>query len=90
MIEFYGVHKDKPFFEGQTDFMSSGPCVMVVLEGENVIKKYRELMGATDYKKAEPCTIRFELATDILHNIVHGSDSVETANFQISFFHRIK
>lgn len=88
--EFYGVHKDKPFFDGQTDFMSSGPCVMVVLEGEGVIKKYRRLMGATDYKKADPGTIRYELGTDIRHNIVHGSDSEETANFEISFFQRIK
>ena len=88
--EFYGVHKDKPFFEGQTDFMASGPCVMMVLEGENIIKRYRKLMGATDYKKADPSTIRYELATDIRHNIVHGSDSVETANFEISFFNRIK
>ena len=88
--EFYEVHKNKPFFEGQTEFMASGPCVMMVLEGEGVIKKYRELMGATDYKKADPCTIRYELGTDIRHNIVHGSDSVETANFEISFFQRIK
>jgi nucleoside-diphosphate kinase len=84
--ELYKVHKDKPFYEGQTDFMSSGPCVMMVLEGEDVIKRYRKLMGATDYKKAEPYTIRYELATDIRHNTVHGSDSEETANFEIDFF----
>lgn len=88
--EFYNVHKDKPFFEGQTEFMASGPCVMMVLEGEDVIKRYRKLMGPTDYEKADPATIRHELATDIRHNIVHGSDSVETANFEISFFQRIK
>jgi len=88
--EFYGVHKNKPFFEGQTDFMASGPCIMMVLEGEDVIKKYRILMGATDYNKAKPSTIRYELALDIRHNIVHGSDSEETANFEISFFNRIK
>ncbi len=88
--ELYKVHKDKPFFEGQTDFMSSGPCVMLVLEGENVIQKFRNLMGATDYKKAESNTIRYELATDIRHNIVHGSDSEESSNFEIDFFNSIK
>ena len=88
--ELYKVHKDKPFFEGQTDFMSSGPCVMLVLEGAGVIEKYRKLMGPTDYMKSEPHTIRHELATDIRHNIVHGSDSEESANFEISFFQRIK
>lgn len=88
--ELYKVHKDKPFYEGQTDFMSSGPCVMLVLEGEDVIKKFRTLMGATDYKKAEPYTIRHELATDIRHNIVHGSDSVGSANFEINFFNSVK
>jgi nucleoside-diphosphate kinase len=84
--EFYKVHEGKHFFEGQTDFMSSGPCVMLVLEGEDVIKRYRKLMGATDYKKAEPGTIRHELATDIRHNIVHGSDSEGSAEFEINFF----
>lgn len=84
--ELYKVHKNKPFYEGQTDFMSSGPCVMMVLEGEGVIKKYRRLMGATNYEKAEVNTIRYELATDIRHNIVHGSDSEETAAFEIEFF----
>jgi len=88
--ELYKVHKDKPFYEGQTDFMSSGPCVMMVLEAENVIKRYRDLMGPTNYKKAETSTIRYELATDIRHNIVHGSDSEETADFEISFFNGIK
>lgn len=88
--EFYKEHKDKPFFDGQTDFMSSGPCIMMVLEGENAIAKYRELIGATDKEKANQGTIRKELATDIRHNIVHGSDSKESANFEISFFNRIK
>ncbi len=88
--ELYKVHKDKPFFEGQTDFMSSGPCVMLILEAEDVIKRFRDLMGSTDYKKAETNTIRYELATDIRHNIVHGSDSVESANFEIDFFNSIK
>jgi len=84
--ELYKVHKDKPFYEGQTDFMSSGPCVMMVLEGEDVISKYRELMGPTDYTKAEPNTIRHAFGTSIRHNAVHGSDSVKSANFEISFF----
>lgn len=88
--ELYKVHKDKPFYDGQTDFMSSGPCVMMVLEGEDVISKYRELMGATDYTKAEPNTIRHAFGTSIRHNAVHGSDSVESANFEISFFCRCK
>ncbi len=87
--EFYKVHEGKHFYEANAEFMSSGPCVMLVLEGEGVIKKYRRLMGATNYEKAEPCTIRFELATDIRHNIVHGSDSEETADFEISFFNEL-
>ncbi len=88
--ELYKVHKDKPFYEGQTDFMSSGPCVMLVLEGKGVIEKFRRLMGATYYKNAEVNTIRYEFATDIRHNIVHGSDSEESSNFEIDFFNSIK
>lgn len=83
---FYKVHKGKPFYESLTDFMSSGPCVVMVLEGEDAIKKYRELMGATNYKEAAPGTIRREFATDIENNVVHGSDSGETANFEINYF----
>jgi len=83
---FYYVHKDKPFYESLTDFMSSGPCVVMVLEGENVIERYRKLMGATDYRKAEPGTIRREYATDIEKNVVHGSDSKESAEFEIRYF----
>jgi len=83
---FYKVHKGKPFYESLTDFMSSGPCVVMVLEGEDAIKKYRELMGATNYKEAAPGTIRREFATDIEKNVVHGSDSGETANFEINYF----
>jgi nucleoside-diphosphate kinase len=83
---FYAVHEGKPFFESVTDFMSSGPCVVMILEGEGVIKKYRELMGATNPKDAKEGTIRREFATDIEKNIVHGSDSQETANFEISYF----
>ena len=83
---FYRVHKGKPFYESVTDFMSSDPCVLMVLEGEEAIKRYRNLMGATDYKKAEAGTIRRDFATDIERNIVHGSDSPETASFEINYF----
>ncbi len=83
---FYRVHRNKPFYKGLTEFMTSGPCVVMVLEGEDVIKKYRKLMGATDYKKAEPGTIRYELATSLRHNVVHGSDSEESAEYEIDCF----
>ena len=83
---FYKVHEGKPFYESLTDFMSSGPCVVMVLEGENAISRYRKLMGATDYRKADPGTIRREYATDIEKNIVHGSDSPESAAFEINYF----
>lgn len=83
---FYAVHRDKPFFTSLTDFMSSGPIVVMVLEGEGVIEKNRTLMGATNYKEAAEGTIRREFATDIEKNIVHGSDSPETAEFEISYF----
>ncbi|MFP4194720.1 MAG: nucleoside-diphosphate kinase [Desulfobacterales bacterium] len=83
---FYAVHKDKPFFESLTGFMSSGPIVAMVLEGEGVIEKNRKLMGATNFKEAEEGTIRREFATDIEKNIVHGSDSPETAEFEINYF----
>jgi nucleoside-diphosphate kinase len=83
---FYAVHKERPFFESLTTFMSSGPAVVMVLEGENVIGRYRELMGATNYKEAAEGTIRREFATDIEKNVVHGSDAPETATFEISYF----
>jgi nucleoside-diphosphate kinase len=83
---FYAVHKERPFFESLTDFMTSGPVVAMVLEGENVIDKYRELMGATDCKEAAEGTIRKDFATDIEKNVVHGSDSPETADFEIGYF----
>ena len=83
---FYAVHRERPFFEGLTDFMSSGPAVVMVLAGENVIARSRELMGATNYKEAAEGTIRREFATDIEKNIVHGSDAPETAAFEISYF----
>jgi nucleoside-diphosphate kinase len=83
---FYAVHKGKPFFESLTDFMSSGPAVMMILEGENVITRYRELMGATHYKEAAEGTIRREFATDIEKNVVHGSDAPETAAFEMTYY----
>lgn len=83
---FYKVHEGKPFYGSLTDFMSSGPCVVMVLEGVDAIARYRELMGATNYKEAEEGTIRREFATDIEKNVVHGSDSEETANFEIKYF----
>ncbi|RMG60346.1 MAG: nucleoside-diphosphate kinase [Deltaproteobacteria bacterium] len=83
---FYAVHADKPFYESLTDFMSSGPIVVMVLEGENVISRNRELMGATDPAKAAPGTIRADFASDVEKNIVHGSDAPETAAKEIAFF----
>jgi nucleoside-diphosphate kinase len=83
---FYAVHKEKPFFESLTYFMTSGPIVVMVLEGEDAISRYRDLMGATDYRKAAQGTIRKDFATDIEKNIVHGSDSPETAAREIGFF----
>jgi nucleoside-diphosphate kinase len=83
---FYAVHRGKPFFESLTVFMSSGPSVVMVLEGDGAISKTRELMGATDPKKAEEGTLRRQFASDIEHNIVHGSDAPETAAFEIGYF----
>ena len=83
---FYAVHKERPFFDSLTDFMTSGPVVVMVLEGENAITKYREIMGATDYREAAEGTIRKDFATDIEKNVVHGSDSPETAAFEIGYF----
>lgn len=83
---FYAVHRERPFFGSLTDFMSSGPAVVMVLEGENAIARYRELMGATNFKEAAEGTIRRDFATDIEKNIVHGSDAPETAAFEIGYF----
>ena len=84
---FYAVHKARPFFDSLCTFMSSGPSVvLLVLQGENAIKKNRELMGATDPAKAEKGTIRAAHGTNIEYNAVHGSDSPETAKFEITFF----
>ncbi len=83
---FYAVHRERPFFDSVTDFMSSGPCVVMILEGDNVIARNRELMGATNPKDAAEGTIRREFASDIEKNIVHGSDAPETAAFEIGYF----
>jgi nucleoside-diphosphate kinase len=83
---FYAVHRERPFFEDLTDFMSSGPAVVMVLVGDNVIARYRELMGATNFEEAAEGTIRREFATDIEKNVVHGSDAPATAAFEISYF----
>lgn len=83
---FYAVHEERPFFDSLTYFMSSGPIVVMVLEGENAIAKYREIMGATDYRQAGDGTIRKDFATDIEKNVVHGSDSPETAAIEIAYF----
>lgn len=83
---FYAVHRRRPFFKDLTRFMSSGPCILLVLEGENVIERNRKLMGATDSRKAAPGTIRHKFGTDVQNNAVHGSDSPESASFEISYF----
>lgn len=83
---FYDVHRERPFFDSLTDFMSSGPAVVMVLQGENAIERYRTLMGATNYKEAAEGTIRKDFATDIEKNIVHGSDSPESAQTEIAYF----
>jgi len=83
---FYAVHRGKPFFESLTTFMSSGPSVVMVLQGEGAISKVRDLMGATDPKQAEKGTLRHEFATNIERNVVHGSDASETAAFEIKYF----
>jgi len=83
---FYAVHRERPFFEGLTAFMSSGSAVVMVLQGENAISRWRDLMGATDYRKAVEGTLRREFATDIEKNVVHGSDGPDTAAFEIGYF----
>lgn len=83
---FYAVHRARPFFASLTEFMSSGPVVVMVLTGDGAIKKVRDLMGATDPGKADPGTIRRDFADSIESNIVHGSDAPETAAFEIGYF----
>jgi len=85
---FYAVHRERPFFKDLVKFMTSGPVMVQVLEGEGAIAKNREVMGATDPKKADKGTIRADLATSIDENIVHGSDAPDTAAREISYFFR--
>ncbi len=84
--EFYAIHKERPFFTDLIAYMSSGPVVAQVLEGENAIRRNREIMGATDPADADPGTIRADFAASIEANVVHGSDGPETAAWEISFF----
>ena len=83
---FYQVHRERPFFAGLCAFMSSGPCIAMVLERENAIAHLRESMGATDPAKAAPGTIRKDFATSIERNAIHGSDAPETAAFEVGYF----
>ena len=83
---FYAVHRERPFYEGLLDFMTSGPALAMTLEGENAIAKNREVMGATDPKNAAAGTIRADFAENVEANAVHGSDSPETARAEVSFF----
>jgi nucleoside-diphosphate kinase len=83
---FYAVHKDRPFYTDLVKFMTEGPVIVQVLEGENAIAKNREVMGATNPEKADPGTIRKEFATNIERNAVHGSDGPDTARTEIAFF----
>jgi nucleoside-diphosphate kinase len=85
-LNFYQVHKERPFYQSLTTFMSSGPIVALILEGDHAVQVYRELMGATDYRQAAPGTIRADFAREIEANIVHGSDSPESAASEIAFF----
>ena len=85
---FYGVHRERPFFKDLVKFMTSGPVLVQVLEGEGAIAKNREVMGATDPKKAAPGTIRADLAQSIDENAVHGSDAADTAAREIGYFFR--
>ncbi len=83
---FYRVHAERPFYNSLTEFMSSGPCAVMVLEGDDAISRYRTLMGATNFQQAAEGTIRRRFATDIERNVVHGSDSADTARFEIGYF----
>src|SRR5689334_12014081 len=83
---FYAVHRERPFYKDLVKFMTSGPVMIQVLEGENAVAKHREIMGATDPKKAAPGTIRADFANNVEENAVHGSDAAETAKQEISYF----
>ncbi|MPY89875.1 MAG: nucleoside-diphosphate kinase [Luteitalea sp.] len=85
---FYAVHKDKPFFGSLTDFMSCGPCVLVALEAPDAIRKWRDVMGATDPARAPAGTLRQEFGASIERNATHGSDAPETAAFELGYFFR--
>ena len=85
---FYAVHKERPFFPSLTRFMSSGPCVVMALEGPDAIKKWRNLMGATDPAKADANTLRKEFGKSIENNATHGADAPETAAFELGYFFR--
>jgi nucleoside-diphosphate kinase len=85
---FYAVHRERSFFGGLTDFMSSGPCVLMALEAPDAIKKWRTLMGATDPAKADAGTLRKEFGSSIERNATHGSDAPETAAFELGYFFR--
>lgn len=84
--KFYDIHRERPFFEGLVEFMSSGPVIAAILEKENAVDDYRKLIGATDPAKAEPGTIRAQYATNVQRNAVHGSDCDENAAIEASFF----
>ena len=85
---FYAVHRERPFFGSLTDFMSSGPCIVMALEAPEAISRWRTLMGATDPAKADPGTLRKEFGASIEHNATHGSDAPETAAFELGYFFR--
>src|SRR6187455_2114858 len=85
---FYAVHSARPFFGSLTDFMSSGPCIVMALEAPDAIKKWRTMMGATDPAKADPGTLRKEFGEGIERNATHGSDAPETAAFELGYFFR--
>jgi nucleoside-diphosphate kinase len=85
---FYAVHRERPFFGSLTEFMSSGPCIVMALEAPDAIKKWRTLMGATDPAKAESGSLRKEFGASIEHNATHGSDAPETAAFELGYFFR--
>jgi nucleoside-diphosphate kinase len=85
---FYAVHRERPFFGGLTDFMSSGPCVLMALEAPDAIRKWRTLMGATDPAKADAGTLRKDFGSSIERNATHGSDAPDTAAFELGYFFR--
>jgi nucleoside-diphosphate kinase len=85
---FYYVHRGKPFFDGLTSFMSSGPCIVMCLEGADAISRWRDVMGATDPAKAAPGTLRKDFGASIDNNATHGSDAPDTAAFEIGYFFR--